>query len=220
MKKISIILLSALLITTSCINTTPEEVLEYDNFYKGVDDADNAILGLYGQFSELAGQIVVLNELRADLLDVTPNATIDLQEVNVGRPSRNNPWTDVSNFYKVIQTCNDLMHNFDVMLEEGRMIQAEYNERYSDVAALRTWVYFQLGIQFGKVPYITDPVITIADLDKYKANELALDQLVPELIRCMENLPTLENYKVSGLIKQTWDGYSLAPFFINKRSVR
>ena len=37
MKKISIILLSALLITTSCINTTPEEVLEYDNFYKGVD---------------------------------------------------------------------------------------------------------------------------------------------------------------------------------------
>lgn len=219
MKKISIILLSALLITTSCINTTPEEVLEYDNFYKGVDDADNAILGLYGQFSELAGQIVVLNELRADLLDVTPNATIDLQEVNVGRPSRNNPWTDVSNFYKVIQTCNDLMHNFDVMLEEGRMIQAEYNERYSDVAALRTWVYFQLGIQFGKVPYITDPVITIADLDKYKANELALDQLVPELIRCMENLPTLENYKVSGLIKQTWDGYSLAPFFINKRSL-
>lgn len=219
MRKISFILFSVLLLTTACVSTLPEEVLEHDKFYKGVDDADNAIMGLYGQFADLAGQVVVLNELRADLMDVTPNATLDLQEVNNGRPSRNNPWTDVTKFYQVIQTCNDLMHNFDVMLGEGRMIQAEYNERYSDVAALRSWVYFQLGIHFGKVPYITEPVITIEDLDKYKTNELDLDQLVSELILVMENLPSLENYKVSGLVKQNWDGYSLAPFFINKRTL-
>jgi len=218
MKKILFFIFSVLLFSTSCVDTVPEEVLDHKDFYAGVDDADNAILGLYGQFMELAGQVVVLNELRADLMDVTPNASPDLQEININAPSRDNPWSDVSKFYTVIQSCNDILHNFDLMLENNRLIQAEYDERYSDVAALRTWIYFQLGIHFGKVPYITEPVVNIDDLNRYKDNELTLDQLVPELISCMESLPTLEDYKGSKLVQQTLDGYSLAPFFINKRS--
>ncbi|MDR1120477.1 MAG: RagB/SusD family nutrient uptake outer membrane protein [Dysgonamonadaceae bacterium] len=217
MKKIAIYLFSFLLLSTSCIDTVPDEVLDHKDFYAGVEDADNGILGLYGQFMYLAGQVVVLNELRADLLDVTPNATTDLQEINLNAPSRNNPWASVSKFYSVIQTCNDLLYNFDVMLKENRMIRAEYNERYSDVAALRTWIYFQLGIHFGKIPYITQPIVTLADLDQYKGNELTLDELLPELIRCMENLPTLENYQASKLIQQDLDNYILTSFFVDKR---
>ncbi|HET9570319.1 MAG TPA: hypothetical protein VFP20_02795 [Bacteroidales bacterium] len=219
MKKIVILLFPVLLFSTSCVDTIPEEVIDHKNFYAGVDDADNAILGLYGQFMDLAGQVVVLNELRADLLDVTPNATPYLQEINLNAPSRENPWSNVTKFYGVIQTCNDMLYNFDRMLENNRLIQAEYDERYSDVAALRTWIYFQLGIQFGKIPYITQPLVTIEDLNKYKDNELTLDQLIPELIRCMENLPTLENYKGSKLVQQSLDGYSLAPYFISKRTL-
>lgn len=217
MKKNIIFFLTLLLFQVSCVDIDPDEVLDYKDYYTGVDDADNAILGLYGQFMELAGQVVVLNELRGDLLDVTDNATTDLQEINLNAPSRDNPWSDVSKFYKVIQTCNDLLYNFDIMLDENKMIRAEYNERYSDVAALRTWLYFQLGIHFGKVPYITAPIVTIDDLEKYKGNELTLDMLVPELISCMENLPTLDDYKNSELIQQSLDGYSLAPYFVSKR---
>lgn len=217
MKKLVILLFPVLIFSTSCVDTIPEEVIDHKDYYAGVDDADNAILGLYGQFMELAGQVVVLNELRADLLDVTSNATPYLQEINLNAPSRNNPWTDVSKFYGVIQTCNDILYNFDIMLEKNRMKEAEYNERYSDVATLRTWIYFQLGIHFGKVPYITEPLVTIDDLNQFKSNELTLDELIPELIRCMDSLPTLENYQDSKLVQQTLDGYSLAPYFINKR---
>lgn len=217
MKKLAILLFPVFLFSTSCVETIPEEVIDHKDYYAGVDDADNAILGLYGQFMDLAGQVVVLNELRADLLDVTSNATPYLQEINLNAPSRNNPWSDVSKFYGVIQTCNDILFNFDKMLENNRLKEAEYKERYSDVAALRTWIYFQLGIHFGKVPYITQPLVTMDDLNNYKDNEMTLDELVPELIRCMENLPTLENYQESKLVQQTLDGYSLAPYFINKR---
>ncbi|MDR2042488.1 MAG: RagB/SusD family nutrient uptake outer membrane protein [Tannerella sp.] len=206
-----------LLCSTACIDTVPDEVLAYSDFYTGVNDADNAILGLYGQFMELAGQTVVLNELRADLLDVTNHATIDLQEINLNAPSPNNPWTNVSRFYGVIQTCNDLLYNLDIMLKENKIIQAEYGERYADVAALRTWIYFQLGIHFGQIPYITQPVVTIDNLNRYKNSELSLNDLLPELIRCMESLPTLENYQSSPLVQQSLDGYSLAPYFIDKR---
>lgn len=218
MKKIIYFLVSIVTLATlpiACVDTLPEEVLEHDKFYAHVDDADKAIMGLYGQFMELAGQVVILNELRADLLDVTPYATTDLQEINLNSPSENNPWIDIRKFYSVIQTCNDILSNFDQMLDENRMIKAEYDERYSDVAALRTWVYFQLGIHFGKVAYITEPIILLDDISK--AREMNLDDLMIELIRTMENLPTLEDYQASVLTQQQLDGYSLKTFFIPKK---
>lgn len=202
---------------TSCVDTDPEEVLSYDDFYNNLDDADAAILGLYGQFMELASQVVVLNELRADLMDVTPNASTYLQEINIHQPSADNPWSDVTGFYRVIQTCNDILYNYDKMLKEKRMTMPEYTERYSDVAALRTWVYLQLGTHFDKVPYITTPIVSLSDMDQYKNSALELDVLIDSLIICMEKLPTLDDYRDSKLIKSTLDGYSLAPYFINKR---
>jgi hypothetical protein len=201
----------------SCIDTDPGEVVAYEDYYSNLDDADAAILGLYGQFMELAEQVIVLNELKADLMDVTEHATPDLEEINLNRPGKNNPWTNVSKFYGVIQTCNDLLQNYKLMLANNRMTQAEYDERYSDAAALRCWIYLQLSNLFGEIPYITEPVITPDDLNRYRQNRLNPDDLIPELIRCMESLPTLEDYRRSKLITGQPDSYSLQLFFINKK---
>lgn len=220
MKKIkwSTFALSALVLLStgmqSCVKTAPEEVLDYNDFYKTTDDADAAILGLYGEFMGLAGQVVVLNELRADLLDVTPYASSALEEVNMNRNSQDNPWTDVTPFYKVIGSCNDMLDNFDKMLSDKKMTEDEYMERYSDVAALRCWLYYQLGLHFRQVQYITTPVVVPGDVTGPK---LALPELVKELIACMESLPTLENYTGSKLVQNSLDGYSLKPIFIDKR---
>lgn len=64
----------------SCVDAELESVVEYKNHYKTLDDANSAILGLYGKFMGLAEQTIVLGELRADLMDVTDNASIELQE--------------------------------------------------------------------------------------------------------------------------------------------
>jgi hypothetical protein len=201
----------------SCVDTSPDEVVAYEDHYSSLDNADAAILGLYGQFMGLVDQVVILNELRADLIDVTGNATPDLEEINLNIPNKNNPWANVSKFYGIIQSCNDILHNYNIMLKENKMTQPEYDERYSDVAALRTWIYLQLSNLFGKVPYITEPIIALEDLDKYKQNELSPDELITALIQCMESLPTLEDYRLSKLISGAIDGYSLTPFFINKK---
>lgn len=220
MKKIIQIIFIFLIITPlvfqSCVDADPEEVLDYKDFYKGTEDADAGILGLYGQFMDLAGHVVILNELKADLMDVTTNASSDLEEINLNIPSKDNQWADVTKFYRVVQTCNDLIYNFDKMLKENKMIQAEYDERYSDVAAIRTWVYLQLGLYFGKIPYITEPITSLSDLDKYKNNEMDLNQLIPELVRFMESLPTLEANTSSNLI-QDIDDYYLYRYFIDKQ---
>lgn len=220
MKKITIVLSTLFLLFStgfySCVDIAPEEVLDYNDYYSSSEDADMAMLGMYGQFMELAAQVVVLNELKADLMDVTNNATPDFEEINLNIPSKDNKWADVTKFYAVIQNCNDIIFNFKKMVEENKMIEAEYNERYAEVAAVRCWVYLQLGLIFGEIPYITEPIISLNDLEKYKNNVMNLDQLIPELIRVMESLPSLEPYETSNL-RQTIDGIPLTRFFIHKK---
>lgn len=216
---LSLICSCFLLFNTACVDAEIGEAVEYDDYYQTLDDADASILGLYGKFIELSEQVVVLNELRSDLLDVTPNADVDLQEINRNKPGADNPWASVLNFYSVIQNCNDILYNFDKMYKENKLTTDQYKERYSDVGAMRCWLYYQLGVHFGRVPYITEPVVDYRDLDRYNDKVLSLDALIDELIAFMKGLPTLEEYQNSKLVESgaTVDGYSLSSFFINKK---
>lgn len=201
----------------SCVETPINEAVEYKDFYANLNDADAAVMGIYGKVMGIADRLVVLNELRGDMLDVTENADQDLIDLNQQKTSANNYWTNVTPIYEVIQNCNDALYNFDIMLEKNILTEDQYNERYSDIGAIRTWLYYQLGVHFGSIPYITSPVITINDAVKNQENMMDLNTLIPELIKYMKTLPTLENYKNSKLIVGTVDGVSLIPYFINKK---
>jgi hypothetical protein len=208
---------STVLGLNSCIDAEIEEAVDYKDFYATMNDADAIVMGIYGKVMGIADRLVVLNELRGDMLDVTTNAENDLIEINSQKASADNYWADPTPIYAVIQNCNDALYNFDIMLNTNKLTEDQYNERYSDIAAIRTWLYYQLGVHFGTIPYITKPLANVDDLSKLEVNNLNLTDLIPELIRCMENLPTLGDYKNSKLITGTIDGLSLAPYFINKK---
>ncbi len=211
------LVLSSCLLFASCVDADIDDAVEYDDYYQSVDDADAAIIGLYGKFMELAAPVVVLNELRGDLIDITENTPEELRQVNRHESVEGNSWTDVTQFYNIIANCNDILYNFDKMKKENKLTEDEYNERYSDVGALRTWVYYQLGVHYGKVRYVTDPIVDLRDFYSNEIPELTLDNLLPELISFMESLPTLENYVNSKLIENTVDGYDLATYFVPKK---
>lgn len=219
MKKIflSFILLTSILLFSTCQDDNLGDAVPYEKFYQNLSDADRAVLGVYAQFTTLAKQIVILNELRADLMDVTPAATPELEKLNENRIDENNEWTKPLQFYAVINSCNDALANFDKMLAENKFSRDEYNERYSDIGALRTWIYLQLLNIYGSVPYITEPLVNLSDVDKYKGQRVNADQLLPKLIDFMLKLPMLDDYIYSSLISGTPNGYSLDPMFVSKR---
>ena len=126
--------------------------------YNTLAEADAAVLGIYGQMAGLGEKYIVLNELRADLVDITRNADPWLQQINNHEVTVDNPYADPTDFYKVIFSCNDALKNFKIMADLGKLSQQEFDQRYSDIAVLRTWLYLQLGIHYGAVPYITDAV--------------------------------------------------------------
>jgi hypothetical protein len=212
--------LAGLMALSSCkkmFDVKPENVLDREQTYRNVFDADAAVLGVYGTFMQLAKPYVLMNELRADLMSPTANADRYLQQLNSHTVSADNPYIDPTPFYNVILNCNDVMKNFDVMLADKKLKVDEYNQRYSDVASIRTFVYLQLGIHFGTVPYVTDPLAQVADLkNETLFPKLGFKELLAELIKTMEALPTRELYTSTTTLVTTVDQYRTEKFFINK----
>jgi starch-binding outer membrane protein, SusD/RagB family len=219
----SLIFALLLVIFTTCgckkiFDVAPQNALEKEQTYRNVFDADAAVIGLYGKFQGLIKQYVLLNELRGDLMDVTGNADEYLKQLNTHNVSIDNPYVNPQPFYEVILNCNDIMKNFDIMLQDKKMKVDEYNQRYSDVASLRTWVYLQLGIHYGKVPYITLPLENENDIHNIdQLPRMELDQLLTELISTMEQLPFVAPYPSGSSLLTFVDGLSTQHFFIHKQ---
>lgn len=205
---------------TSCrklVDVEAKDVLEQQNMYRDVFDADAAVTGLYGKFMKLAEQYVVLNELRADLTTVTGNANDYLKQINEHNVQAGNPYTSPRPFYEVILCCNDVLHNLAIMLQDKKLKVQDYNTRYSDVVALRAWLYLQLGIHYGRVPYITEPPASTADVARIDDNNrIEFPALLDSLTRSMQALPTLKPYPAATSLVTTVDGYTTNKFFINK----
>lgn len=227
MKKIklieSLVVVMLLLSFTACkkvFDIKPEDQLDESNAYQNVYDADAAVVGIYGKFMGLAEQYVVLNELRADLLDVTTNSDENLRQISTHTVKENNPYANPRPFYELIINCNDVLEHFQVMVKEKRMTEDQFNQRYSDIVALRSFIYLQLGIHFGEVPYVTS---TLKNVDEVKniANfkRLPFTVLLDSLIKATEAIPFKDQYPVGSGLNITVDGYQTQKFFANKKII-
>jgi hypothetical protein len=217
---LSVCCLTALALT-SCkglLDAKEAEVLTEDEFNQTTYDADVAVLGVYSKFMGLAERVVVLNELRADMMDVTANSTADMTALNNHTEDATNTYCDPTPFYEVILNCNSALASFDKMKTNNILNEVNYRERYGDVMAIRCWTYLQLGIHFGTVPYVTAPIDTKADaIDSLHFPKKTLDQLLPLLISDMNSLANLNDYSDVQLPNYIKLGYSVQLGFVNKR---
>src|SRR4051794_13989791 len=202
------------------LDIEPETRLSSNQVYRNVFDADAAVIGIYGKLMGLARQYEVLNELRGDLMNVTDNADADLRDINNHSATASNPYADPRPFYSLINNCNDALKNFTIMLQQNKFKQDEFNQRYSDVGAVRSWLYLQLGIHFGQVPYVTDPLESIEQVqDQSKYPVLPFNQLLDSLISFTQSLPYLLPYPPGSSQLITVDANNTSRFFLDKNSV-
>lgn len=221
-KLIKFVLFATLLLSVAgckkVFDIKPEDQLDESNAYQNVYDADAAVVGIYGKFMGLAEQYVVLNELRADLLDVTVNSNESLRQLSTHTVTENNPYASPKPFYELILNCNDVLENFKVMVAEKKMTEDQFNQRYADVGALRSFIYLQLGIHFGSVPYVTN---TLKNVDEVKNAgnfpRVSFNVLLDSLINFTEALAFKDQYPTGTNLNITVDGYPTDKFYINKR---
>ena len=173
MKKTFIYLLFILIITTGCEDfLNPVQGLVLPEGKESVDEVElrSMCLGMYKLQQDLVEQIVMLGELRADLMNVTANADPDLREISSFQISENNRYASPSKFYRLIAASNKFIRILSQLhpevLDKNSTI-SNYHRMYGEAIAMRTWAYFYAVRIYNEIPYIPETLNTIDEINAY-----------------------------------------------------
>lgn len=167
MKKIFYITIAALAIfgTSGC-----SDMMEADSsrqlFDPSLDQKTDSVFYAYGvmqAIQQLADQYYYQNELRGDLVRTTDKATTHLRDLASFTADATNKYDSVYLYYKVINNCNYYLAHRDTTLATGS--RKVVSNEYAAIASFRAWTYLQLSRQYGAVPYVTEPVTTIGQIN-------------------------------------------------------
>ena len=157
-------------ICVACGLMSCSDMLESDSsrqlFDPALDQKTDSVFYAYGimqAMQQLADQYYYQNEMRGDLVRPTDKASTHLRSLASFSADATNKYDSVYLYYKVINNCNYYLAHRDTTLATGAR-NVVCNE-YAAVASFRAWTYLQLSRQYGRVPYITEPVTTIGQIN-------------------------------------------------------
>jgi hypothetical protein len=127
-------------------------------------------MGMYGLQQQLVEQLMVLGELRGDLLTITPNADADLVEVYNFNVSKDNKYASPTNFFKLISACNNFIRILKAkhpeVLDRNAAV-TNFDRLYGEALCMRAWAYFNAARIYGRVPYIHESLVTMDEIENY-----------------------------------------------------
>lgn len=148
-----------------------ELIIKEEDMFSEWFDYRSAEMGLYSLMQNLVEQIVVLGELRGDLLTVTNNASPDLVNVCNFNITKDNKYASPVNFYRLIAACNNLIRQLtrehpDV-LEKKLEDFSNFDRLYGEVMCMRAWAYWNAVRIYGKIPYFPESLTLETEIVDY-----------------------------------------------------
>jgi len=159
------------------------------------------VMGIFEAMQRLADQYVFLGEMRGDLTQTTLYTDSTLRQLanfQAHQPGAANRYDSAYVYYRVINNCNYYIQHRNTDLYTGST-NVVINE-FAAVKALRAWAYLQLGRNYQRVKFFTEPLTQISQIDDNTFPELTLEQIVAELA------PDLEQY--TGYQVPIYDGWN------------
>ncbi|MBM6992487.1 MAG: RagB/SusD family nutrient uptake outer membrane protein [Prevotella sp.] len=162
------VLVAAMTVFSSCSDFFDQEsdhVTFTDNMHLN-DPADTiyTLTGIMAKMQALGDRTILLGEARGDLVDVTNAASSDLRDIAQFNIGDDNQYNNPRDYYAVINNCNLYIAKADTALKNNRN-QNIFLKEYAAVKAYRAWTYLQLAINYGRVPFVTEPIVTKAQSD-------------------------------------------------------
>ena len=186
-------LLSALILLpmTSC-----EDFLNTESSYFSDSTLDNptdtlySVVGVINKLQSLSDRTILLGELRGDLSDVTDGANSDLLEIAMFNVSDDNQYNAPHDYYAVINNCNYFLANVDIDMKNNRN-EYVFRKEYAVIKAYRAWTYLQLALNYGKVPLVTEPILTQEEAER-DYPKLGIQEICQYFIDDLQGLETIE----------------------------
>ena len=181
MKKLNILICAVCVLCglASCSDFLDQESDQV--IYADKDHLNNAtdtlwsVAGIMNKLQVIADRTILLGEMRGDLSDITEYTPADLREVAFFNISDDNIYNSPRDYYAVINNCNYYLAKCDTALRNNRN-EKVFEHEYAAVKAFRAWTYLQLAINYGSVPFVTEPILSKAesemDYPKYGIQEI------------------------------------------------
>lgn len=177
------------------------ERITSDQHYESVEDIDISMLGALVGLQKVLPNMIMVDGLRSDLMDVTPNADIDFQAINDHSFSADNPYLDPSDLYKTIINVNEVLLHIDEVIERDRNFKEDMLFDYTGLLiGLRSWTYLNLVRMYGEVAWIPDNMATLPEggqqkmMKKEELLDTLINQLTPFIYDAGTGVSRTENY--------------------------
>lgn len=188
MKKYFLSIISLITISSSVLTFTAcEDMLTVstdDKSYTNANDTVYSYNGILRCLQDVAERQVLLGELRGDLVSTTEYVTDTLFAIaNFDNPQDGScSMLNIRDYFNVINNCNLYLHNADTNMIKSNV---KYMiPEFAQVNAIRAWTYLQLVQNYGEVPFITTPITSLDDINKfdYDNNLINKDNLIDKML--------------------------------------
>ena len=174
MKKIIYILLLA--VVTSFTFSSCEDMLtgEMDRNVEADELASDTLYAYWGilrGLQNIAERYVILGECRGDLVDGTEFIQDSINAIlnfDANATDKSDAYHRISDYYSVINSCNTYLANCDLNRINAQGTSLMIKE-YAQIASIRAWVYLQLVLTYGRVPYFEQPMLSTAAMDDFRS---------------------------------------------------
>jgi len=194
---------------------TPEE------HYKSLIDAEISTSGCFILLQDVAENMVLLDGLLSDQMDVTANADADMIALDRHESTVDNPYLDITNFYKIILNVNEVLPHLEQIIKLDRDFDSSAYEGYrGSLITLRSWAYFTMAKLYGKVAWV-DTNQTNFDPSKpavYLSKGEIINRLIEELLPFYDlediNRFPIDHYALLGELYLEKNDYASAAQFL------
>ncbi len=218
---IGIFLVSVVLLSSCKDFLNPEQEINIteDKLYDDWYEYRSIAMGLYGIQADLVEQLVILGELRADLMKTTENADADMVEIYNFNVSKENKYAQPTNFFKLITAANSFItvlktEHPEVM--DKKSLISNYDKLYGEALCMRAWAYFNAVRIYGKVPFLPESLTNIDEVNAFlETSGTYIDSL--HIIYGIDGYKndTLKNVPIQ-LEKQYYDEDLIIDYFTNE----
>ena len=118
-----------------------------------------SVVGILNKLQAIGDRTVLLGEVRGDLVDITMTANSDLRDIALFNIGDDNRYNQPRDYYAIINNCNYFVAKADTALKNNRNDYI-FMKEYTAVKAIRAWTYLQLVLNYGSVPFVTEPILS------------------------------------------------------------
>lgn len=202
---------------TSCADFFDQEsehvVFTDTDHLNNATDSIYSVIGILNKLQAIGDRTILLGEVRGDLVDLTTEANSDLRDMALFNMGDDNRYNNPTDYYAIINNCNYFIAKADTALKNNRNDYI-FMKEFAAVKAIRAWTYLQLVLNYGSVPFVTEPILSKLEAEqnypKYDLQAVCqyfINDLMPLTDRWADEYPGYGN------IRSLRDGASRLLFF-------